>query len=1052
MATTTSPEALLAHADFVRGLARSLLFDPDAAEDLAQQAWLAAIEHPPSRPERARSWFAAVVINLARKSWRGAARRETRERAAARPEAVPSTAEIVEREAVRRRVVEAVLSLAEPYRSTVLLRYYEDVPPAEIARRLGDPVETVKTRLKRGLAQLRARLDAEHGGNRSTWGVVLLPFAHPGGGAGPSGESEAANLEGVLAVGAKTKLGLAASILVLVGGFGARAFLASPTSPPDAGLVSSAPSTAPRTIERDATLPAPREGAARDQSDRPPVPSDARESTGRTPASPPAPGARVSGSIRDEAGRPLPDAWVVGVAGPPPREIPLDDSAQAADRPTVRRCRSNGEGRWALDGVTAGPWVFGAHANGQGIASSAAIEVPPNGSIEGIDLALPPEALLHGRVVGVDGQPVPDAGIRVSARGPAADAVRATHSGADGTFALRGLPAGTHRGTVVAAGYLEHRPELATGQVEHVLRLTPALMLDVRLLAPGDPSPEVATLGLEILSSEEDRNGLVQSVGAEASERRPEGCHRIREADLSFYWSSERRFVRIWALCTDGRFGSSAVLPRGPGGRRDVEVPILPDRLIRGRVVDAGGQPISGARVRYGSWIGGSPSDIPGKRAFPQHEPRWAGVATDPEGRFTLRVCGAGPYALLARADGFEPAVGPPVSQDEPSDTNAVEVVLRRPTEGCRVRGRVQEAGGLPLVAATIEVSIERGGEWVDVRATADAEGRFVFTEPLPPGQYDFGISLGGLSVGNLERALGSGPEIELELILPRRVEVGSLGGRVERDGRAWGAARVLLRPVGGGGWVDALTTTDGAFEFACLPAGDYTLYVQPAGNAAAVHLQAVQVSPRAAPIEVRVQPATLRGRLAIPVGTPTAGGVYIEPTLEEARLAPADSVEGWRERWARPIAYWARVDDDGEFELPALIPGRHRFALTVFGQGGWLPLETLTLEPGETRLVDWAVRQRSRVHGRVLDAAGQPVPDASVNVVLGSGGPGTPGPALLPTEGSVRITDADGRFDLRVPWAGKADLRVWRTTGSGAQRPIELPEGGALEIELRLR
>src|SRR5262249_55671586 len=57
-------------------------------------------------------------------------------------------------------------------REVVLLRYFEDLPPRAIARRLGLPVETVKTRQKRALAQLRARLQPR-------WPAVLWFASRP---------------------------------------------------------------------------------------------------------------------------------------------------------------------------------------------------------------------------------------------------------------------------------------------------------------------------------------------------------------------------------------------------------------------------------------------------------------------------------------------------------------------------------------------------------------------------------------------------------------------------------------------------------------------------------------------------------------------------------------------------------------------------------------------------------------------------------------------------------------------------------------------------------
>lgn len=151
-------DRLLAHAAWVRRLAGQLVGDPDAADDAAQDALAAALEGGPREASRTKAWLAAVVRSFARRRARSDERRARREVAAARPERVHSAAEVVERATASRAVVDAVLALPEPYRSTVLLRWFDDVAPARIAELRGEPVETVRTRLKRGHALLREQL------------------------------------------------------------------------------------------------------------------------------------------------------------------------------------------------------------------------------------------------------------------------------------------------------------------------------------------------------------------------------------------------------------------------------------------------------------------------------------------------------------------------------------------------------------------------------------------------------------------------------------------------------------------------------------------------------------------------------------------------------------------------------------------------------------------------------------------------------------------------------------------------------------------------------
>src|SRR5262245_47075878 len=125
MSETPAPsrlDELLANARFARAIARALLHDEHAADDLVQTAYVAAMEHPPRGSVRA--WLRTVLRNIASNVRRGAARRRDRERAAMRPEALPSAAESCARAETLRRVIEAVIALEEPYRSTVLLRFY----------------------------------------------------------------------------------------------------------------------------------------------------------------------------------------------------------------------------------------------------------------------------------------------------------------------------------------------------------------------------------------------------------------------------------------------------------------------------------------------------------------------------------------------------------------------------------------------------------------------------------------------------------------------------------------------------------------------------------------------------------------------------------------------------------------------------------------------------------------------------------------------------------------------------------------------------------------
>ncbi len=98
-----SPEKLLKHAGWMKGLARGLVRDAGRAEDVVQQAWVAALERPPRRWKADASWLRRVVRNLANRSHREEYRRRARERRVARNERIATTpADLLERAELQR--------------------------------------------------------------------------------------------------------------------------------------------------------------------------------------------------------------------------------------------------------------------------------------------------------------------------------------------------------------------------------------------------------------------------------------------------------------------------------------------------------------------------------------------------------------------------------------------------------------------------------------------------------------------------------------------------------------------------------------------------------------------------------------------------------------------------------------------------------------------------------------------------------------------------------------------------------------------------------------
>ncbi len=163
-------EVLLQDERWCRTLARRLA--GDAGDDLLQDAWLAAVRRAPTG--NARAWFRAVLRHLLAQEYRRTGRRTRREKHAAQNDHVHSTAEDAERIELYRRLTCAVLELAEPYRSTVVRRFFDHESAQAIATRDNIPASTVRNRLRRALGQLRARLTDEYDGDPRA--LVALPL------------------------------------------------------------------------------------------------------------------------------------------------------------------------------------------------------------------------------------------------------------------------------------------------------------------------------------------------------------------------------------------------------------------------------------------------------------------------------------------------------------------------------------------------------------------------------------------------------------------------------------------------------------------------------------------------------------------------------------------------------------------------------------------------------------------------------------------------------------------------------------------------------------
>jgi len=168
--------------DKIRGACWRVLGSEDEARDVAQEAFLKAYRGLAGFKGEARfsSWLYQIAINLCRDRLR---RRKTRA-SVSLDELERSGPVLVERrpgaheELIRRDLASAVRraidELSAEQREVVILKEYQGLTFLEIAQALDVPVSTVKTRLYRGLGQMKLRLERE-----GVRGLAPLPLPAP---------------------------------------------------------------------------------------------------------------------------------------------------------------------------------------------------------------------------------------------------------------------------------------------------------------------------------------------------------------------------------------------------------------------------------------------------------------------------------------------------------------------------------------------------------------------------------------------------------------------------------------------------------------------------------------------------------------------------------------------------------------------------------------------------------------------------------------------------------------------------------------------------------
>ena len=770
------PERLLAEDPFVRGLARQLLRDPDRADDLAQETWLSLLRGS-GVASSARGFLATVMRRLAVRQRRGRDREARKVDGMPRPDPVPSAATIVAREELRQGVVRAVLALQEPQRDVVLLRFFEHLPPRAIARRLQLPVETVRTRLKRALAQLRLDLDAGTGGDRAAWAVLLVPFARPA----PVGFAAGAVIafQGAMAMMTKSKAAAAVAACAVLFWVGTAVLRGDSDVAPAArdgtgpAVTAAAPAAAP------ALLPA----------------ADRSADTARTAAA--AGTAPTTGSLAVHV------VWAEDQQPAPGVVVALGDDDEP--RPDTRpRVTTDAAGIAAFDDVPEGRvHVRLSRRKAEPEWPRAAIAA---GARTELRVAVQQGLRARGIVADGAGRPIAGAEILVTGWG-GGEAVPMATSGKDGRFDVRAIETACHigaRAVGFAASPLQQCMSKAGAVVDLRIELVaPSAELTGTVRGPdGDP-----VAGALVQAGWPEQRNVQRPDGATVMAPRPE----VARTDGTGRYALRAQGAGTVPFCVraKGFAAHNQVVELRAGSRNVCDVQLVAGVTLVGSVRDSNGQPLD-VGIAVGEW-----------NAL---DHRW--VRSGRDGTFTVTDLPVGRLSVTVDAEAQGRASKE--LQGAAGETLRWDVVL---DAGLTLRGRVLDADGAPAENVTIEAESARvpGPNWRASTYT-DTAGRFELRgcaadQPVTIDLRRYGV-FRDLRIRGIRPAAD-----ELVLRLPPRPTAHIVGKVLLADRRVPQNVAVSPHLDGeGGSPVESVDAATGAFRIGPYPPGDYQLSVRAPG------------------------------------------------------------------------------------------------------------------------------------------------------------------------------------------------------------------------------
>ncbi len=696
-------------------------------------------------------------------------------------------------------------------------------------------------------------------------------------------------------------------------------------------------------------------------------------------------GGFLTGRTVDDSGRPIAGAAVapeaLGGRGLP--QLVADSLA----------VRSQADGTFALGPLPAGAFSMLLSPAGYAAVHTQAT-VTSLQSVDLHDVVLESALAVRGQVRDRQGTAIAGALVRVQPRAGGGDVTAEAETEADGGFIVGGLSAGAYSLTAEATGYADgHATGTAGGEPVSIVLDAGATIVGRVVDATGQPVDRATVTGETTDGPPRERASVMAMTGEEAA-----GRFTIRDAAPGTY------ALKIVAAGA-GR-GSLTDVKAVAGRTTDVgTVALGATGTVRGTVVDNDGQGVPGAAIQVRPDAHASYSDDPSGQ-------------TDLTGAFEVSGVRPGRVDVSVTHPSYVSSRLTAVEVDPEKEPTPVRIVL---TRGGRIEGRAYRRDGRPFDDGRTMV-------WSNAASAGDSG------EPVPT-QADGSFAIDHVPLGrvtvSLTTRVASHPQISgppgmtvLVGIASRELDIREgetaavefvtrevvLAGHVTRSGQGLPGAVVTAMSSEGGAMAGFMGMTPSALPPPSGPPpltattredGSYEMLVFSPGKC---FVQVRSAERQAFPGREVDIPDLGRYELELELGQASVSGMVVDKDSGAAlpdiavSLREPGSDGGFKGGAASGVdGRFTIAADPGEYVLEASGPPRRRTRI---------PLSVSSAGVADVRV---EMEDGVEIRGRVVDAAGRVVAEASVTAVDADGGSSSFGERTLP-DGSFRLSGLEPR------------------------------------------